>query len=380
MKELFFQLLQVAVGKRCALDTVPTPIQWQGLFETAKMQAIIGVCADAIEKLPKEQRPPGNIAQKWAFMVVKIEQRNKYLNDKLLPICRKLDKDGFDVCLLKGQGVAEYYQNPLHRQSGDLDLWMIPKGTVGRINPRKCRETVVRYAYRHSKCTDLGVHHIDFPVFKDISIELHFVPAYFNNYLTNLRFKRWLSKHSERQFDNITTLGVACPTDAFNLVFLLMHIYKHFLFGGIGLRQLMDYYYVVTKWSHEGKLLDTVAMDEFYSALRRFKMMAFCGAVMWLLHRVFGLERNQMLTEADSVYGNILLDRILTGGNFGQYLADTPCSYKPDDGHLTRFYKRVRNSMYMFRHAPAEIIWVPVRIAEIFFRIRKDRLKYGRNA
>lgn len=378
MKELFFQLLQVAVGQREALYAVPTPTQWHGLFEMAKMQALVGVCADAIDKLPREQRPPKTITQKWAFMVVKIEQRNKYLNDKLLPICGKLYKDGFDVCLLKGQGVAEYYQNPLHRQSGDLDLWMIPKGMSGRINHGKCREAVVKYAYRYSKCTDLGVHHIDFPVFKDIPIELHFVPAYFNNYITNLRFERWLSKHAERQFDNITTLGVACPTDTFNLVFLLMHIYKHFLFGGIGLRQLMDYYYVVTKWSHDDKLLDAVAMEEFYSSLRRFNMMGFCGAVMWLLHRVFGLERSRMLTEPDSVYGNILLDRILTGGNFGQYLVDIPCSYKPGDGYLTRYYKRVRNSMYMFRHAPAEIIWAPVRIIEIFFRIRIDKLRYKR--
>lgn len=382
MNDVLFQLLQVVTGKRTTLEYIPTSTQWRGLFEIVKRQALIGVCADAIEKLPENQRPPKDIALQWAFMAMKIEQRNRYLNDRILPICRRLNKDGFDVCLLKGQGVAEYYPNPLRRQSGDLDLWIIPKDAVRvrNINFGKCRDSVVGYAYRNSECTDLGLHHIDFPVFKDIPIELHFVPAYFHNYITNLRFDRWLRKMAKQQFDNVTALGVSCPEDSFNLVFLLIHIYKHFLFDGIGLRQIMDYYFLVKKWNIDGKLFEQAAMSEFYDILRQLKIVKFCGAVMWVLHRVLGLERSCMLVEPDVDFGEILLGRILSGGNFGQYLTDTPCQYKVDDGHLVRYYKHIRKIMRMFKYAPMEIICSPVRIIEVFLRIRIDRLKYRNNA
>jgi len=383
MTDVFFQLLQVATGVRGKLDRIPTSSQWQCLFDTSREHALIGVCADAIDRLPDDQRPPKSIALQWALMAMRIERRNKYLNDKIVPICNKLNDDGFEVCLLKGQGVAAYYPNPLRRQSGDLDIWAVPKGQAcsgRRMNLRRCRESVVEYAYRHSECTELGIHHIDFPVFKDIPIELHFLPAYFNNYITSSRLKRWLCKHAQAQFENITSSGVACPTDDFNLVFLLAHIYKHFLFEGIGLRQIMDYYYVVEQWAGEGRLLDDAAMKDLYHVLRRLGLTRFCGAVMWVLHQVFGMERGRMLSEPDAVLGSLLLERIMAGGNFGQYSAEKPCRYKQGDGHFMRYCKRVRNSMLMFRHAPMEIIWTPVRMAEIFLKIRLYRLRYRRDA
>lgn len=87
-----------------------------------------------------------------------------------------------------------------------------------------------------------------------------------------------------------------------------------------------------------------------------------------------------MLVEPDVDFGEILLGRILSGGNFGQYLTDTPCQYKVDDGHLVRYYKHIRKIMRMFKYAPMEIICSPVRIIEVFLRIRIDRLKYRNNA
>ena len=38
---------------------------------------------------------------------------------------------------------------------------------------------------------------------------------------------------------------IAIPTVEFNLIFQLTHIYAHLMNEGIGLRQLLDYYYVL---------------------------------------------------------------------------------------------------------------------------------------
>ena len=53
----------------------------------------------------------------------------------------------------------------------------------------------------------------------------------------------------EEQFSHRVMLGeqgeIAIPTVEFNLIFQLTHIYAHLMNEGIGLRQLLDYYYVL---------------------------------------------------------------------------------------------------------------------------------------
>lgn len=376
--EIFFQLLRVDDGRRSSLDNAPTAEQWQRLFEMAQEQTLIGICADAIELLPIEQRPPRNILMKWVFLTAKIEQRNIYLNGQAQGICKRLNNDGFAICLLKGLSVAAYYPNPLRRQSGDLDIWAVPEDITGagrHIDFRRCRRQVVEYAHRHSPDAEICLHNIVFPVIRDVSIELHFIPFCFNSYLTARRFRMFLRKHYNAQFTNIGAIGVPCPTDGFNMVFLLAHIFRHFLLGGVGLRQVMDYYYLVMKWGNDGKLGDKKLMSGLLHDLESLGLLKFCGAMMWVLGYVFGLEKEKMIVSPDERQGQLLLTKIMSGGNFGQYMKDNPFECKPNDGHLVKFYKRTRIGMQMFWHYPSECIWNSVRIIEMFFILRFDRMK-----
>ena len=53
----------------------------------------------------------------------------------------------------------------------------------------------------------------------------------------------------EEQFSHRVMLGeqgeIAIPTVEFNLIFQLTHIFSHLMNEGIGLRQLVDYYFVI---------------------------------------------------------------------------------------------------------------------------------------
>lgn len=379
MQDIFLQLLQVSVGRRMQLDYSPTAYQWQQLLRLAKEQAVIGVCADGIERLPETQRPPKEILLQWGFMALKIEQRNKYINGQTGKIVKHLEEDGFKVCLLKGQGAALYYPNPLRRQSGDIDLWLLPDTMAVdgiRFNLGRCRKQVVEYA--HSRCEDCEIclHNIVFPVIRDIPVELHFIPLYFNSGFTGCRFRKYLCRNIKSQFENTMVLGMSCPTDEFNLIFLLGHIFKHFLSSGIGMRQIMDYYYVVKKWGDDRNVEDVGRMNRLRTDLKSLGLMKFCGAMMWVLHDVFGLEDDMMLVESDELQGRILLDNIISGGNFGQYMKDNPFECKPSDGHIIKFYKRFRTGMRLLRHYPSECIWSPFRIIEMFFILRYDKIRY----
>lgn len=78
-----------------------------------------------------------------------------------------------------------------------------------------------------------------------VPIELHF-----NNPLYHARLQKWFKRNADLQCSDVVSLPdgtgeIAIPTTAFNVVYQLTHLYHHFFDEGIGMRQIIDYYYVV---------------------------------------------------------------------------------------------------------------------------------------
>ena len=81
-------------------------------------------------------------------------------------------------------------------------------------------------------------------------VELHFFPCTMNNPIHNARLQKWFKRNADLQCSNVVTLPdgigeIAIPTTAFNVIYQLTHLYHHFFDEGIGMRQIIDYYYVV---------------------------------------------------------------------------------------------------------------------------------------
>ena len=104
--------------------------------------------------------------------------------------------------------------------------------------------------------------------------------------------------------------GFYSPSILFALVMQLVHIQHHFLVGGLGLRQYMDYM-VLLRHSTESERKSVMAV------MNQLFMGRACGAVMWVLQEVFGLDRNLMLCEPCRWRGERLLKLALDGGNDG---------------------------------------------------------------
>lgn len=51
MQELFFELIQVAIGKRFLLSHTPTAKEWENVYRMAEYQAILGVCFAGVKLL-----------------------------------------------------------------------------------------------------------------------------------------------------------------------------------------------------------------------------------------------------------------------------------------------------------------------------------------
>lgn len=267
----------------------------------SKKQSLVGICFAGLQKLynsvnqePKTQNLDEVQYLTWMGMAAKIQQRNEVVNRQCVELQAKLAADGFKSCILKGQGVAQTYPDQLKglRQSGDIDVWMWCEGSL-----KERRAKIIEYARKREPDAKAFIHHVDCRVFEDTETEFHYLPSWFNSPISHSRFLKWCESQIEEQMNH--KIGeITTPTAFFNSIYLLAHIYQHLFQEGIGLRQLMDFYFILC--SDEAKSIDRA---EWVKTVRTFSMGRLAGAIMWVLHEVFALSKELMLCEQDEKEG-----------------------------------------------------------------------------
>lgn len=338
----FFQLLLIALGKRECLDAPLDAEQWEAVFELAKKQAVLGIVGHAVLNLPADQLPPRPIKVRFALVVEKIGMINSKMNEKAALISTQTRELGLESCVLKGQGVASLYPLPSLRQSGDIDLWV--KGDY--------RHTL-DVVGRRWKLGSVFYHHVDIRPFGDkTEVEVHFTPNWMNSPFTNRKLQAYFHKMQDAQFASFRDeLGFAMPEAGFDCVFSAVHIFRHLLFEGIGIRQVMDYYHILLSSS----VLDREAA---FAELKALGLERFTGALMYVLQNFFELDDGYLLCPADPTYGEFLKEEILLSGNFGKY-DERFSRIRKSDGLMKKAIKRIRRLPRFLLIAPSEVLWAP---------------------
>lgn len=332
---MIFEIIRIALGKQQALSHIPSEVEWNQLFDTATLQAVVGVCCIGIQKLLKEQRPSDDVYFQWIGVTANIQQQNELMDKRSAMVWRKLKVAGLDAVVLKGQGIAqEYGELASFRQSGDIDIWV--KGGY---------QKVCDYVQQEAPTTDVAYHRFHFDVFKDTEVELHFRPTLMRNLFDDKKLARWYNSFGADRFILLENKGFAVPPPEFNRIFILTHIYRHFLFEGIGLRQVMDYYFV---------LHNSNGNEREQSLLRELRLTRFASAMMWILHTQFGLQENKLICGMNEKEGRFVLDEIMTTGNFGQ--ADQRYRYK----YMRKVRHKLEHGSHLLLHYPSEVLWTPV--------------------
>lgn len=360
---LFFELIQVAIGRRERLSIEPSASEWQYLYQLSLQHALLGVCCQGMRRLPAGQCPPEDIVVDWVWQTQRIRERNELLSQRSAEACLQLEADGFDACLLKGQGIARLYGALAdYRQAGDIDIWVRPHDQA----VRHARRHIIEYVWARHPATRLRYHHIEHPVFDDAEVELHFMPIYLNNPLHNHRLKRWFRSQVATQMSHRIAMGeegqVSVPTLEFEQLYLLLHIYKHLFEEGLGLRQLMDYYFVLANAEGHGQMPQLI---------RQLRLETLAGAVMYIMREVFGLPDDRLVCPPRKAAGIALLSEIMQSGNFGLY--DTrydKVDFHPDfAAQLHRFWRKTKRNIALSYYFPQEGLWEPVfRIYHYFWR------------
>ena len=243
---MIFDFLKYCLDRKDSMSNVVADIDWQQLYSFASKQAILGLCFDGIERLGKEypeelkQNPIGReLLMTWMGKAQQIRRQNVKVNGVAAKLYSKFREDGLRCCILKGQGNALIYPNAYSRNPGDIDVWV-----------NASREQITEYAKKHFELgDDIRYQHVETSV-DGVPVELHFFPCTMNNPLYHARLQKWFKRNTDMQCSNVVSLPdgigeIAIPTTAFNVIYQLTHLYHHFFDEGIGMRQIIDYYYVV---------------------------------------------------------------------------------------------------------------------------------------
>ena len=364
----FFELLRIAVGRQKCLSKTMSDAEWEALLAEAEKQSLIGVCFSAIEALPKEQLPPKILLLNWIGQAEYQKSQYSIQCEALQKVVHLLEEEGMEYRLMKGLGLADLYRSnsnprlsPQQRTLGDFDIWV-----------RGDKEHIIRFAEKYGKLGDVVYHHVDAGKIEGVEVELHFHPSSLKNLRANNRMQQWF----DRRFSDSDVLMVGgkeihVTSLAFNRIYVLNHIYRHLLYEGVGLRQFLDYYFVLMA-SHDlfskmpnGQELWEREKEECRRLIRDFAMEHFSNAITWALLCVFephaletGVVPDWVIGIPDEKRGRTLLKEMLKGGNFGMH--DRDKKYYLSDPWIKRYYNRIRYDMKFLWQYPEEVLWRPL--------------------
>ena len=367
----FFTFLRYCLGYKGNISRVVANMNWQILYSFASKQALQGLCFEGIERLGKEYpeelrlNPIGReLLMTWMGKAQLIRRQNRKVNLVASKLFSMLREDGLRCCILKGQGNALMYPNAYSRNPGDIDVWV-----------NASREQITEYAKKHFRLgDDIRYQHIETSV-DGVPVELHFFPCTMNNPFYHTRLQKWFKRNADLQCSNVVTLPdgigeIAIPTTAFNVVYQLTHLYHHFFDEGIGMRQIIDYYYVV----NNDELL--VIRDTLQRELKHLGLWKFAGAVMYMLHEALGLPEEKMIAPIDEKRGKLLLSEILNGGNFGKHFTKYGGFTHQSMGK--KYFLKIWRNMHFVRYYPTEALSEPIfRTWHFFWRLKHRRQSLG---
>ena len=414
-QKIFFDFLRVCIGSAKEIPSSLKDADWKELYAIAKKQCLVGVLFNGIKKLPAEQvGMKKELLFQWMAESQLLEKANVRLNDAAIHVSEWFQKKGFRTCILKGQGNALMYPNPYSRTPGDIDIWV--EGGDKRVI------SFVRSISPHEKAC---YHHIGFPSYKGVEIEVHYRPSFLQCFWHNRKLQKYYERVKEKQFSHWVMLGeqgeIAIPTAEFNLIFQLTHIFSHLMNEGIGLRQLVDYYFVICDFykvyqnfsnpsvslskgsstfspspsssgsgdvtallgarnryalrlaDHQRSTPDCAGWDRqgmVQEELKELGLWKFAGAIMYIMQEVFGMPASRLIVPPNEKYGKFVLNEVLEAGNFGRHDARNRFGRTKLGHNLQRVYRDMR----LVRYFPAEAMSEPFfRVWHFFWRLKHRR-------
>lgn len=343
-QKFFFELLKAGLfpihGEGGMVnDSLFKDLDWEKVYQLAQEQSVQGVVLQGIDWFKVHDSGftvPQVLLLQWIGEVQIIEQQNKTLNAFINSITKKFENEDVRGLLVKGQGVAQCYERPFWRVSGDVDL------ILDEENYQRGKLVLSKMAsLEHEE--NLFDKHYSAEV-DGFCVELHgtmrgmltkkaddFMDALQVDLFKNNRFREWNNDG--------TVVKLPCPDD--DVLFVFTHILKHFFHYGIGLRQVFDWCRLLYRYREklDFRLLESrICMMGLMSEWKVFGALAveYLGYPKDTMPFLESSRAQEFKKKADKV-----LAFILEIGNFG---------HNRDNSYYNNTNAIVRGLMSLWRH------------------------------
>lgn len=311
IQKQFVEIIRAALWDDCNYRP-SNCVDWDILTIMAKEQSILGIYGDYVlrnkDRFAKEGYAiPENLLIRLKSAVYQIVLLNEKTDRVLAKVVSVLNNANITSTLLKGQGLASYYPNPVLRQCGDIDLY------VGEENYYKVADVLRNIATEVNVEGETSKHyHL---VVDGILVEIHrtamsyLIPK--KNQIFEVNQSVGMSEPNVQLFSGIRVLT---PSNHFNSVYIFNHMFNHFMTEGVGLRQICDWLFFLH--THKGTLDDKYIFDTLdgMSELVPWKIMG------TILVDILGLPSDEfpLYTSNYQLKANKILAFIFKEGNFGE--------------------------------------------------------------
>ena len=294
----YFEFIRYSIGKQTEVPASSRGIDWNDFLVFCERQSIQGLVFQGIER--SGTKIPQDILFDWFGSVELIKALNRLTNKRSKQISRFWENLGHRSCILKGQANAQMYPSPELRSPGDIDIWV--EGTDVEIT-----KTVLKKVPN----AHYSFHHVKMPVYDDVSVEVHYRPAYMSNWWKDKKLQKLTKSIAGRQFKNTKgerNTEFTCLTDDFNALFLIIHMFGHCFSSHNNLKQLIDYYYLLKRG---------LSIEQKDWVKRQFEMLGvekYAAGIMWIEQEILGVEKNYLIVEPDQRIGQLLLRYVISYG------------------------------------------------------------------
>lgn len=342
----YIDFIKFSIGSQQLVPENVCRIDWRDFLAFCERQGIQGLVFQGIEQ--SGTKISQEVLLEWIGCAEQIKAMNRLTDKRSRQMSHFWEKHGHRNCILKGQANARMYPYPELRTPGDIDIWV--EGSDVDITKAVLDEVPdARYSF----------HHVKMPVFDDVSVEVHYRPAYMSNWWKDKKLQKLTKSIADRQFENVNGAGdtdFTCLTDDFNALFLIIHMFGHCFSSHNNLKQLIDYYYLLKRG---------LSIEQKDWVKRQFEMLGvekYAAGIMWLEQEILGLEKNCLIVEPNRNIGKLLLGYVF---NYGA---------RPKRNRLNLFLHRITDNFPLVRYFPSAVLIGPIYL--IWHQWWKLKMKY----
>ena len=239
-----------------------SPKDWKQFYKLSKQQGVVAIVFDRLKEIPKEIAPPKDIVMKWFSHALSIEKQMRAKESVAIEFAEKFAERDIHIAVLKGVAYASYFPNPYHRESGDLDCYMMGKKEEGDKIILEFGGKMEEAGYMHS--------HL---YYKGLTIENHNLLTSADKSKISVKTESLLQEMIKDGCKPIAQTKLLNPSADFNAMFLIKHAQRHFIKEGICIRHLLDWAFFLkaeatnVNWQRVIPLMEECLILNFAKAL-----------------------------------------------------------------------------------------------------------------